>query len=162
MVAEHLRVRLERRPAGPRPGVSWTYVVSLEESPNGIPRGGLAVAASPRGSPQANNCDVYVLRKDLSRPGPSPYVLDGSKGDRPKSSLDVVVSFKDGAERTYALENYLDLPPPRTDRVVEAAWMISQQHAGPHQGASPYLRRAWTDRARRTRQSPYETLKRER
>ena len=41
----------------------------------------------------AKNCDLYVLRRDLTKPGHSPYVLDGVHGDLPKSSIDVCVTF---------------------------------------------------------------------
>mmetsp|Transcript_16422 Transcript_16422/g.34240 ORF Transcript_16422/g.34240 Transcript_16422/m.34240 type:complete len:466 (+) Transcript_16422:253-1650(+) len=41
----------------------------------------------------AKNCDLYVLRRDLTKPGRSPYVLDGVYGDLPKSSIDVCVTF---------------------------------------------------------------------
>jgi broad specificity phosphatase PhoE len=66
----------------------------------------------------AGNCDIYVLRKDLSKPGMSPYVLDGSLGDTPQSSIDVMVRFKStGEQRILKVQNYLSIPPPRTTRI---------------------------------------------
>jgi len=76
----------------------------------------------------ANNCDAYVLRLELSRPGDSPYVLDRSVGDYPRSTLEVVVTFTDGSEKTLPLHDYLSIAPPRTTRADEAARLLSAQH----------------------------------
>jgi len=76
----------------------------------------------------ANNCEMYVLKKDLSKPGFSPYVLDIKEGDVPRSSLMLVVHFKDGGKKKFELNNYLSLPPPRTcqsDLVLE---MLREQY----------------------------------
>jgi broad specificity phosphatase PhoE len=43
-------------------------------------------------------CDMYVLRKDLTQRGLSPYVLDRSRGDIPRSSVDLYLRFKKNAE----------------------------------------------------------------
>jgi hypothetical protein len=77
---------------------------------------------------------MYVLRKDLSKPGISPYVLDNVHGDMPRSSVDVVVQLKPtpsnpsndddntgaltdrtlSTKKIYRLDDYLSIPPPRT------------------------------------------------
>jgi len=82
----------------------------------------------------AANCDVYVLRKDLSKPGPSPYVLDASLGDMPRSSIELQVKVKSDnpagvVTHTVTLENYLDVPPPRTKRLNMIRKMIAEQHS---------------------------------
>ena len=41
-----------------------------------------------------DNCGMYVLRKDLNKPGPAPYVLDKEQGDMPRSSIYVMVKLK--------------------------------------------------------------------
>ena len=77
----------------------------------------------------AQNCDVYVLTKDLSKPGNSPYVLDATLGDVPRSSIDVLVEMKGWDEpRLLKLENYLSVPPPRTTRVRLIKRMLAQQY----------------------------------
>lgn len=76
----------------------------------------------------AGNCDMYVLQKDLSRAGFSPYVLDKSQGDHPKSAHQVVVSFKDGEKKTVAVEDYLSIPGPRTQQFELVAKMLADQH----------------------------------
>jgi len=76
----------------------------------------------------ANNCDAYVLKLDVTQPGDSPYVLDHVEGDYPRSTLDVVVTFTDGNERTLPLDDYLSIAPPRTTRVSDAARLLAQQH----------------------------------
>lgn len=65
----------------------------------------------------ANNCDMYVLEKNLQKPGLSPYVLDGKFGELPKSSVNVLISFKDGTKQLVKLNDYLSIPPPRTVRL---------------------------------------------
>lgn len=77
----------------------------------------------------AQNCDVYVLTKDLSKPGNSPYVLDATLGDVPRSSIDVLVEVQGYDEpRLLKLENYLSVPPPRTTRVRLIKRMLAQQY----------------------------------
>ena len=77
----------------------------------------------------ADNCDMYVLRKDLSKVGPSPYVLDKEHGDMPRSSIDVVVKLKStGKEIPLTVEDYLSIPPPRTTRVDFVKHMLATQH----------------------------------
>ena len=44
----------------------------------------------------AGNCDMYVLKRDLSRPGHSPYEICRREGDYPHSTLDVEVTMADG------------------------------------------------------------------
>jgi len=77
----------------------------------------------------AGNCDAYVLKLDLTRPGHTPYKLDRSELDAPRSTLDVVVSFVDGSERTLKLDDYLSIAPPRSTRPDEAADMLAKQHS---------------------------------
>ena len=64
----------------------------------------------------ADNCDLYVLRKDLRKPGLSPYVLDDKLGETPQSSVDVIVKFENGVTKDFKLADYLSIPPPRTTR----------------------------------------------
>ena len=95
----------------------------------------------------ANNCDMYVLQKDLTLLGCTPYAL-APVGDALRSSLEILVHFieADGMAETVRelverlgqcqppkarpcapdqgplacflrLDNYLDLPPPRTRQV---------------------------------------------
>jgi hypothetical protein len=73
------------------------------------------------------NCGIYVLRKDLSIPGTSPYILDGINGDVPESSIDVLTTFQcHGAtsdespvmiQKIFKLRDYLNIPPPRMTRI---------------------------------------------
>ena len=71
----------------------------------------------------ARNCDLYILTKDLSKPGISPYILDTVNGDKPESTVDLIVRCmkKDSItgepvvlERQFKLFDYLSIPPPRT------------------------------------------------
>jgi len=79
----------------------------------------------------ASNCDVYVLRRDLSKPGVSPYVLDTESGETPRSSINVMVELAStGETRTLKLENYLSIPPPRTTRLALVKSMLAQQYHG--------------------------------
>ena len=71
---------------------------------------------------------MYVLRKDLPKPGPSPYVLDDVHGDMPRSSIDVLVEMKDGLDYTLRLEQYLSIPPPRTTRTDIVGRMLAEQY----------------------------------
>ena len=64
----------------------------------------------------ADNCHIYVLRKDLSKPGVSPYIVDDRKGDTPKSSIGILVVLRSGEEKMFTLQDYLSIPPPRTSR----------------------------------------------
>mmetsp|Transcript_76342 Transcript_76342/g.210753 ORF Transcript_76342/g.210753 Transcript_76342/m.210753 type:complete len:358 (+) Transcript_76342:98-1171(+) len=76
----------------------------------------------------ARNCAVYVLVKDLSIRGDSPYRLDESQGDTPESSITVGVTFKRQAKRWLELKNYLSLPQPRTRQYELAKEMLAEQH----------------------------------
>ena len=116
----------------------------------------------------AENCDMYVLKKDLERVGTSPYALDTQETrttipgtceedgrNNIKSSMSPLVRFKDvpGMRETVAalvqtrrkvgcqknerpvdelscflkVEDYLDLPPPRTMQMDLAKKMIMEQ-----------------------------------
>ena len=78
----------------------------------------------------ADNCDVYVLKKDLSKPGISPYLLDESNGATPKSSIDLQVEFfsQPGNRVVYKLEDYLSIPPPRTMQLDLVKQLLEQQY----------------------------------
>jgi broad specificity phosphatase PhoE len=76
----------------------------------------------------AENCDIYVLHKDLNKPGRSPYVLDDFNGDAPQSSIDLKVDFKNGTSKVYRLKDYLSIPPPRTTRLKRIQQRLAQQH----------------------------------
>ena len=77
----------------------------------------------------AGNCDIYVLRKDLSKPGPSPYILDNESGDMPRSSIEVMVTLKSTQQKLILkLENYLSIPPPRTTRIDLVKCLLAEQY----------------------------------
>jgi broad specificity phosphatase PhoE len=76
----------------------------------------------------ADNCNVYVLRKDLQKPGMSPYVLEDRYGDMPRSSIDLMVELKNGEKSIYKLEDYLGIPPPRTTRLELVKEKLEEQH----------------------------------
>lgn len=76
----------------------------------------------------AHNCDLYVLKKDLQKPGDSPYVLDPELGETPRSSVDVLVKFENGKSQAYKLNDYLSIPPPRTTRVEIMKDMLANQY----------------------------------
>lgn len=89
----------------------------------------------------AENCDIYVLKKDLTKPGLSPYVLDETLGgNMPKSSIDLMVEFHSSTsaeedaelkeddeddhrptqklhQKQFKLSDYLSIPPPRTTQL---------------------------------------------
>lgn len=90
-------------------------------------------------------CDMYVLRKDLTQRGLSPYILDRLRGDMPRSSVDLYLKFKTNAgdnnnnanhndsepmseENMYRLHNYLDLPPPRMKQIGAIKQKLSEQY----------------------------------
>eukprot|EP00980_Cylindrotheca_fusiformis_P004451 scaffold949_cov90-Cylindrotheca_fusiformis.AAC.4 len=77
----------------------------------------------------ANNCDIYVLRKDLSKPGLSPYVLDEKNGDMPNSSIDLLVEFhSQPGKHKLKLADYLRIPPPRTTRLELVKELLAEQY----------------------------------
>lgn len=76
----------------------------------------------------AHNCDLYVLKKDLEKPGPSPYVLDGELGEIPHSSVDIVAYFSNGKTEVFKLTDYLSIPPPRTTRFEIIKNMLAEQY----------------------------------
>jgi broad specificity phosphatase PhoE len=79
----------------------------------------------------AENCDAYVLRKDLSLPGSSPYRLDVQSGDKPRSSIDVRVTFRNNKPEPsiYRLDDYISIPPPRTTRINLIKQRLAEQHS---------------------------------
>jgi hypothetical protein len=76
----------------------------------------------------AKNCDLYVLKKDLQKPGMSPYVLDDELGETPQSSVDIDVCFKNGQTEVLKLTDYLSIPPPRTTRYEIIKKKIGEQY----------------------------------
>jgi hypothetical protein len=77
----------------------------------------------------AGNCQMYVLKKDLSKPGPSPYVLDKDRGDVPTSSIKVQVQLKaSGETKSLVLKDYLSVPPPRTTQFHCIKYMLAEQY----------------------------------
>lgn len=78
----------------------------------------------------ADNCSMYVLKRNLERPGDSPYELCLEEGDKVRSSIELRVSFTDDSKppEWLGLDDYLSLPPPRTSRAYEAAQMLAEQH----------------------------------
>ena len=100
----------------------------------------------------ANNCDYYVLRKDLNKAGNSPYVLEVNDDDAlssalstkttkntskiggmyPKSSINVIVEFSNSngqdSTKMLTLHNYLAIPPPRTTRLNLIKELLKEQY----------------------------------
>lgn len=92
-----------------------------------------------------NNCEIWVLKKNLELRSDLPYELDLREGEGLKSSLDVRVTFtKDALERMLKegtqveveeggallkLDDYLSLPPPRTVQKELAKHILAQQHS---------------------------------
>lgn len=76
----------------------------------------------------AGNCSIYVLKKDLSQKGFSPYVLCPSEGDFPQSSTTVLVEFRTGEKKAFKLKEYLSIPPPRTSQHDIVKGMLKAQH----------------------------------
>merc|ERR1719387_1379328 len=75
----------------------------------------------------AGNCDIYVLKKDMSLPMTFPYKLD-PEGDMPKSTATVVVELLSGDKKKLGIQDYLAIPAPRTEQVDLAKRMIQEQH----------------------------------
>jgi hypothetical protein len=114
----------------------------------------------------AGNCQMYVLKKDLTKPGPSPYVLDKERGDVPRSSINVEVQVKQRGQRSsgddtggvggdggdgdtadetivtksLTLENYLNVPPPRTTQFNCIQHMLAEQYPDEIQNANDIVR----------------------
>lgn len=77
----------------------------------------------------ANNCSVWVLEKDLSMAGPSPYRLNADLSDKITSTRAIGVTFKNGAEpKVLDLDDYLSIPPPRTRQFGVVKQMLADQH----------------------------------
>jgi hypothetical protein len=78
----------------------------------------------------AENCDSYVLQKDLTKPGLSPYILDEKSGHVPKSSIDLLVEFmsQPGNRIVYKLHDYLRIPPPRTMQLDLVKEKLAEQY----------------------------------
>lgn len=71
-----------------------------------------------------------MLRKDLSKGGPYPYVLCEDLGDKPRSSIDVsVICNNDESNmKIYRLDDYLRIPSPRTTRLNIIKEMLAEQY----------------------------------
>jgi len=76
----------------------------------------------------AKNCDIYVLKRDLSLPGQSPFFLDASEGDAPKSTISLMVEFRTGEKTMYRLDDYLEVPMPRSRQPAVIKQMLAVQH----------------------------------
>ena len=83
------------------------------------------------------NCGIYVLRKDLSIPGTSPYVLDPIHGDVPESSIDILTTFRSKTkagngdemqQKVFKLHDYLNIPPPRMTRIEIVKEKLAAQY----------------------------------
>jgi len=75
-----------------------------------------------------SNCCLWVLQKDLSLDADIPYSLDADEGDMPKSSRRVKVFMKGGLELQLVLEDFIQIPPPRSAQVDIAKRMLAEQH----------------------------------
>ena len=60
----------------------------------------------------AGNCDMYVLKKKLSEPGSSPYVIEATEGDMPRSSIELIVETTAGEKRIVVLKVFACQPLP--------------------------------------------------
>lgn len=76
----------------------------------------------------AGNCHIYVLKKDLSRAGFSPYVHCPQEGDYPESSTMVVAEFMNGTKKPFLVKDYLSVPQPRTEQREFVKKMLEEQH----------------------------------
>ncbi len=77
----------------------------------------------------AGNCACYVLRRDDSLPGESPYRLDAEVGDTPRSTITLRVTFRDRSEpQTLLLSDYISVPAPRTANPEVVKQMLAAQH----------------------------------
>merc|ERR1719215_930050 len=76
----------------------------------------------------AGNCEMYVLKKDLSQPRFFPYSLCPEEGDMPKSTAHLVLKMTSGEEKNIILNDYLSIPPPRTSQIAIAKKMIQEEH----------------------------------
>ncbi|KAK3286245.1 hypothetical protein CYMTET_6185 [Cymbomonas tetramitiformis] len=76
----------------------------------------------------AKNCEIYVLKRQLSNTVDNPYVLDFEEGDTPLSSIALTVMMKDGQQHEVSLQNYLDVPSPRTRQLEIVSEMLASQY----------------------------------
>lgn len=76
----------------------------------------------------AENCNIYVLEKDLSLRGFSPYKHNKEEGDYPKSSTEIAVKLRSGERKSLKLDDYLTIPPPRTRQHDVVRKMLKVQH----------------------------------
>jgi len=75
-----------------------------------------------------NNCEIWVLKKNLDLRSDLPYELDLEEGAGLRATLDVRVTFKNREEALLKLEDYLSLPPPRTVQKELAKQVLAKQH----------------------------------
>lgn len=77
----------------------------------------------------AENCGCYVLNKDLSLPGFSPYALDEVSGDKVVSSIHLIAHMANGTQRGLKLDDYLSIPSPRSKHEHLVIQRLAEQHA---------------------------------
>lgn len=75
-----------------------------------------------------NNCEIWVLKKNLALKTELPYELDLEEGEGVQSSLEVRAIFKNGEHKVLKLDDYLLLPPPRTTQKELAIEQLAKQH----------------------------------
>lgn len=75
----------------------------------------------------AHNCEIYVLKRDLSIPGHSPFIICTEEGNMPRSTVSLNVTFKSGITELYRLDDYLSVPMPRTKQTPIVKIMLQKQ-----------------------------------
>lgn len=81
----------------------------------------------------AENCQMFVLNYDPSLTGRAPYRISAEEGDAPRSSAEITVILKGGESRNVVIEDYLSIPPPRTEQHEYVKRLLHEQH-----GIHPY------------------------
>eukprot|EP00747_Dinoflagellata_sp_TGD_P089960 gnl/TRDRNA2_/TRDRNA2_164513_c0_seq5.p1 gnl/TRDRNA2_/TRDRNA2_164513_c0~~gnl/TRDRNA2_/TRDRNA2_164513_c0_seq5.p1 ORF type:complete len:588 (-),score=78.22 gnl/TRDRNA2_/TRDRNA2_164513_c0_seq5:463-2226(-) len=76
----------------------------------------------------ADNCDMYVLKKNLTLKGHDPYQLSEEEGDMPRSSIRLILELDSGERRRIQLDDWLSIPPPRTVQRTLVKEKIREQH----------------------------------
>eukprot|EP00614_Pseudopedinella_elastica_P004460 CAMPEP_0172603446 /NCGR_PEP_ID=MMETSP1068-20121228/23695_1 /TAXON_ID=35684 /ORGANISM="Pseudopedinella elastica, Strain CCMP716" /LENGTH=307 /DNA_ID=CAMNT_0013405189 /DNA_START=356 /DNA_END=1279 /DNA_ORIENTATION=+ len=76
----------------------------------------------------APNCGMFVLQHNEKLLGRFPYFLDRTQGDYPKSSCEVTVELLGGERRLVTLDDYIDVPAPRTSQVEYIKRQLQDRH----------------------------------